>query len=261
MPAMSKAQLIEKIQEYGETPPSTWGKTQLEGRLAELKHLHQVEEGSQTKSRVAELNKAARKKDHLLAYMKDNNIQHSGHETISQLLALGHRHILETTSPRGSDATRFGKHANLTYSEVANQDWNYVQWMLTTCQEAGGLKGTSDWRLKRFIQWYTHGQKGIQKPAGSSKKVEQQGCQVSRLCSKDLCDELASPRREDGLLIHGHLWLQFFQPRPRRRWRQSQRQSWKFNASRANFAISSVPRRSAPAVLHLRLLGRSHNEW
>lgn len=172
MPAMSKAQLIEKIQEYGETPPSTWGKTQLEGRLAELKHLHQVEEGSQTKSRVAELNKAARKKDHLLAYMKDNNIQHSGHETISQLLALGHRHILETTSPRGSDAMGFGKHANLTYSEVANQDWNDVQWMLTTCQEAGGLKGTSDWRLKRFIQWYTHGQKGIQKPAGSSKKVE-----------------------------------------------------------------------------------------
>ena len=172
MPAMSKAQLIEKIQEYGETPPCTWGKTQLEGRLAELKHLHQVEEGSQTKSRVAELNKAARKKDHLLAYMKDNNIQHSGHETISQLLALGHRHILETTSPRGSDAMGFGKHANLTYSEVANQDWNYVQWMLTTCQEAGGLKGTSDWRLKRFVQWYTHGQKGIQKPAGSSKKVE-----------------------------------------------------------------------------------------
>ena len=47
----------------------------------------------------------------------------------------------------------FGKHSAMEYQEVILNDPNYTDWCITTMMETGGLKGTANWRLKRYASW------------------------------------------------------------------------------------------------------------
>ena len=152
MPSLTKEKLIEKIEEYGETPPPVWSKNQLEGRLAELKAQYGKSASTLRQTMHSSLNKAAKNKPTLQMYLQEQGLKLTGNETMAQLLAIGQKNIQENTSPRGQDYMGFGKHSQLTYQEAA-ADVGYMNWAVTTYHESGGAHGTSDWRLKRFVQW------------------------------------------------------------------------------------------------------------
>ena len=70
MPRETRADLIAKMIELGETPPLHWTVMQLKARLAELRALMKDRQPLTSKSRMAEVNKAAKKKSSMVAWPK-----------------------------------------------------------------------------------------------------------------------------------------------------------------------------------------------
>lgn len=149
MPSLSKEQLAQKIRDFGENPPSQWGRTQLEARLVELKEERGATIQDQQKKMVARMNQAAKKKVNLQQFMRDELKQDiSGHETIPVLLAMGTKAIMMNFIPQGSDLMGFGKHSQQTYKFVLQNDLDYVGWCIMTAAE-----GSVNWRMERFLAW------------------------------------------------------------------------------------------------------------
>jgi len=146
---MTKSMLVEKILEYGETPPLHWKKNQLEARLSELKEEHGQLPNMELKGMMTALNRAAKKKSDLQHYV-ETVLQKkiTGQETIPKLLALGNQAILEKIDPTPQDLMGFGKHSDKTYIEVLNSDVQYVDWCMTTSKEE-----QVNWRMARFLKW------------------------------------------------------------------------------------------------------------
>ncbi len=146
---MTKEMLVQKIQEHGEEPPSSWKKTQLRARLEELKEEKGTNTVDQLKSMTVALNKAARKKSWLQEHVRDIlQVPLTMNETIPQLLAKANKAIMEQVPPTGRDVMGFGKYAEMSYLEVRMHHPDYVQWCLKTEAEED-----VNWRMQRFLKW------------------------------------------------------------------------------------------------------------
>ena len=145
MPTMEE--LRGKINEFGEDPPASWQKHQLQACLQELKEEH----GSELtlKKAMTLLNRHSKKKEMLKQYVTEElGVSLSHNETIPQLLVLGEKAIHMTIPPTGQDLMGWGKHSQRTYQEVASLDPQYVNWCRTISKEE-----TTCWRMARFLKW------------------------------------------------------------------------------------------------------------
>ena len=162
MPGMTKEVLRQKIMEFGETPPDSWRKNQLEARLVELKD--QNPEAKVHDDLLKEMNKAAKKKHDLQVFLTQKlGITITGNETISRLLSLGNQAIMENKPPLATDVMGFGKFAPLTYQEVQEQHPDYTGW----CRQTS-LEETTCWQMTRYLKWIDQ-QKEAGKTTGMKK--------------------------------------------------------------------------------------------
>lgn len=160
MASLTKEMLIQKIQEHGEEPPSSWKKSQLRARLEELKEEKGTTTVDQLKVTTAALNKAARKKAWLQEHVRDVlQVPITMNENIPELLSKGHKAIMEQVPPIGRDVMGFGKHAEMSYLEVKMHHPDYVQWCLKTESEED-----VNWRMQRFLKWIRQPEMGYPSP-------------------------------------------------------------------------------------------------
>ena len=149
MPSLTKEQLVVKIKELGETPPSEWKHKQLLARYAELKELEQEKNKNGATNILTEMNKASRKKSTLQDFLQNRlAMTITGNETIPRLLALGNQRVMENTVPQDSDVMGFGQYSNMTYQEVRDYHPKYIQWCRTTMSE-----DEVSWQMRRFMKW------------------------------------------------------------------------------------------------------------
>ena len=147
MPGMTKEVLRQKIMEFGETPPESWRKNQLEACLVELKD--QNPEAKVHDDLLKEMNNAAKKKHDLRVFLTQKlGITITGNETISRLLSLGNQAIMEKKPPLATDVKGFGKFAPLTYQEVQEQHPDY-----TGRRRQTSLEETTRWQMTRYLKW------------------------------------------------------------------------------------------------------------
>ena len=154
MPYLSKAVLTEKLLTYGETVPEGWTRLQMECRLWEL---HQSEEPSVRTIRqkqLKELRKACKNKGEIKTYLElHHNVELTGNETLKSMQARAYEELMKASPALREDKMEFGKHSAMEYQEVILNDPNYTDWCITTMMETGGMKGTANWRLKRYASW------------------------------------------------------------------------------------------------------------
>ena len=149
MPSLTKEQLVVKIKELGETPPSEWKHKQLLARYAELKELEQEKNKNGATNILTEMNKASRKKSTLQDFLQNRlAMTITGNETIPRLLALGNQRVMENTVPQDSDVMGFGHYSNMTYQEVRDYHPKYIQWCRATMSEE-----EVSWQMRRFMKW------------------------------------------------------------------------------------------------------------
>ena len=149
MPAAKKEDLMKKLIDLGEAVPKSWTKAQVQARLLELDAENPQAE-SLLDQAMARLKKAHRTgKQDLINHMKrDLKMTMTGNETMTTLMQKGTEHIHKLYPSQACDYLQFGKHGDLTYGEVSQQDPAYVAWAVTTLQE-----GPSSWQLTRFATW------------------------------------------------------------------------------------------------------------
>ena len=158
MSGMTNQQLRAQIQKYGENPPSRWTKAELQMRLEELSGQNAFvaapkarAEKSQYQQLVQDLNAAARKKDHLIAFCeKTLRLNVSQNMTINQMRREAMFAIYQKSTPDPTDVVGFGKHASLTYEEIKMHHPDYARWVTTTASENAA---DSDPRLQRLAGW------------------------------------------------------------------------------------------------------------
>ena len=146
----TKADLLKKLEGFGEKPPTTWTVLQLRGRLSELK---EEEKAGRVKTLEGELNRlkkaAGAKKANLLALVKELDPNVSENLTIQKLFNLGEELITKQHPPKGRDNVGFGKYGYLTYQQLKVEHPAYCQWVATTRRESD----SPHWRLVRLATW------------------------------------------------------------------------------------------------------------
>ena len=158
---LNKAQLREELESLGETAPASWSKLELRTRLMEIR----VEEGIDTthgkpRSRLEvmmkDLNVASKKKELLVRFVQDKlDLTVSSNDSVTTLQSKAVKRIYEVVAPAPTDPLGFGKHAELTYSEVMLNIPDYCTWIKDTAtQNPVG----SDYRLRRFATWLNENQ-------------------------------------------------------------------------------------------------------
>eukprot|EP00435_Cladocopium_sp_Y103_P028885 s1589_g7.t1 len=147
MPSIARADLILKLEQYGESPPSHWTVMQMKGRLAELKASQAP--GTTLKDKLTLLNKLAKKKANIYQYAVEQGVSVTENMTIAQIYAVLEVHVTLETPAVSTDVMNFGKHQNATYMEVLMEHPSYVTWAKTTVAESSD----TCWRLRRFVEW------------------------------------------------------------------------------------------------------------
>ena len=153
---MTKPQLIEALQAYGEHPAKTWTKVEIRARLLELQgrdvEPSQRELNSSTLELMTrELRKAAKQKSALVAYCTNElEMVLTGNETKPQLEMKAMKLILQKAPAEARDIVGFGRHSELRYIEIQAQHTEYCRWVMQTAHEG---PNDCDPRLKRLAEW------------------------------------------------------------------------------------------------------------
>lgn len=124
--------------EMGEVPPVHWTVLQLKARLAELRASLVEDQPVTLKQRMAELNKAAKKKATLVLWAEAKQLPITSNMTIAQVHALAEQQIQQITQevyPSPLAKMSFGTHRDKTYVEVRSHHKSYVQWAIQTMEE------------------------------------------------------------------------------------------------------------------------------
>ncbi|CAE7550815.1 GIP, partial [Symbiodinium sp. CCMP2456] len=156
MEGMTKEALIMRLEEMRETVPRGWSKSQIIHRLEEVSRrngiplLSNKKEKTPLKTKVTELNKAARNKATLVKllqeeYMMEINPLH----TIRQLVSAALDHIYEHTAVSKDDLVGFGRHHDLTYQATRDSYPQYCTWVRQTSREEKEVCTA----LRRFAVW------------------------------------------------------------------------------------------------------------
>ncbi|CAE7339672.1 unnamed protein product [Symbiodinium pilosum] len=145
----TRANLVAKLNEHGEDPPASWTVLQLKSRLSECLQAVKSGDVKTLEGELDRLNRAAKKKPALIAFLKDYIEDVPEKKTIPQLHALGSELITAKFPPRGSEKLGFGKFGYKTFLEVYNLHKDYCNWIRKTASEGDSCH----WRLSRFASW------------------------------------------------------------------------------------------------------------
>ena len=148
----TRADLIARMIEMGEVPPAHWTVMQLRGRISELRALMVDSQPTTLKAKMAELNKAAKKKGALIERANHHGIKINNNMTIAQIYALAEQKLTIETAPVALEKMSFGQYRDLTYSDVWHNHQSYVAWAIKTMEESEDV----NWRLRRFATWAKH---------------------------------------------------------------------------------------------------------
>ena len=150
MPSETKADIIAKIAEFGETAPSSHTVMQLKSQLALLKQEARDSGAFRLKQALVNLNKAAKKKAVLIEFVNTNcpEVKLSPNMTIPQIYGVAEKNITLQVPPHSADKMGFGRHGDLTYGEVRMEHASYCEWALKISEEE-----ETNWRLARFVKW------------------------------------------------------------------------------------------------------------
>lgn len=151
MPSETKETLLRKIQELGGNASSSATTMQLRARLAELRLQIQDQPGVLLKDKLVALNKAAKKKDNIVALAQEHKIEVTRHQTIPQIYAKLEEKFTMETPPTAMDKVNFGKWADLTYGQMALNHKDYLAWCAQTFKDEGD---NAHWRLVRLAKWF-----------------------------------------------------------------------------------------------------------
>ena len=154
---MTKADLVRRIQEYGENPPTRWNKPELICRLEELMKMQgedkatlKLQSKGSLKSQITELNKARKKKADLTAHLQNNlGLSVGPNESVDQMMTRGVQAIYKQVAATSQDVVGFGRHSQITYGELLNNYPTYANWVQQTALEADD----PDPRLMRLAAW------------------------------------------------------------------------------------------------------------
>lgn len=139
--------------QHGETALKEWSKMQLLLRVTELEGpdglVPKKAEVSPLRVMEVEINKAARKKATLMAFIREQlPVNLTGNETIEILKLKALDAAYRTCAAHPQDWVGFGQHANKKYQEVYVQEPEYCQWVQTTAAE-----GPTCPKLLRLANW------------------------------------------------------------------------------------------------------------
>eukprot|EP00438_Fugacium_kawagutii_P026625 Skav209612 [mRNA] locus=scaffold1634:520257:520847:+ [translate_table: standard] len=157
----TKSGWIDLLRSVGESVPTSWNIAQLHAHWIELQKTNKEMEMITLDDKMKQLRKASRKKDHLISFLKDEDIEVTGNMTIAQMMGVAEKQITQRFPPTGAEHLGFGKHGHLTYAEVMEKHPGYVAWGIATLQESDD----PGWRLERFVKWASH------QPVGGMKKT------------------------------------------------------------------------------------------
>ena len=199
--SLSKSQLITAVENLGEKPPSCWGKTELQTRLAELETEHGIvrtskKEQTNLQMWTARLNEAAKKKDTLRTFIREVLKIHVDYDLNKErMLHYAMDRIYEISSPDLRDPVGFGTHAGLTYAEVRDQQKEYCQWVLRTAnQEAHCTK------LGRLAKWLKNPETKMENefpvPPSTKAKDAKTGPTTTSVSSQDSVTQIAQGQQQ-----------------------------------------------------------------
>eukprot|EP00435_Cladocopium_sp_Y103_P056474 s23_g19.t1 len=188
MPSETRADLMAKLIEMGETPPMHWTVMQLKARLAELKAIMKDQQPMTLKSRMAEVNKAAKKKATMVALAEKMKVAITPNMTIAQIYSLVEVAVTKEVAPSPYEKMSFGQYRDLMYIEVMENYPSYVTWAIQTVEE----NGDHGWRLERFAMWAKH----FQMPAVIPKMPSDSSDASFSLVESDHQSEIDQLRQE-----------------------------------------------------------------
>ncbi|OLP92132.1 Retrovirus-related Pol polyprotein from transposon TNT 1-94 [Symbiodinium microadriaticum] len=228
---MTKADLVKRIQEYGENPPTRWNKPELICRLEELMKMQgedkatlKLQSKDSLKSQITELNKARKKKADLTVHLQNNlGLSVGPNETVDQMMTRGVQAIYKQVAATSQDVVGFGRHSQITYGELLNNYPTYANWVQQTALEADD----PDPRLMRLAAWINqathvkmtptepeikkkgyHLDEPIPEPAAVAPPTPSSTASGSQEQVSDLKDEkrrAEDQERDDGSQVQGRL--------------------------------------------------------
>ena len=134
----TKPELTKMLwEEFQEHAYARWTKAEILTRIHELQEARGIDpwtrQGKQKtplREQIAQLNKNKKNKAALVGYATSEiGIMLNGNETMEQIEYRAIKEIYRATPATKDDPVGFGRHAQLTYGELRNQQASYAQWV------------------------------------------------------------------------------------------------------------------------------------
>ena len=155
--ALTKTEASERLRSLGEEPRVKWTSVEIKSRIKEILDLLAEEDGKLPK------NMTGMKKAALQRECTERNIDFTEHETRGSLMRKIREKVETEKGGKGDSLMGFGKFADMTYEEVAQNHPAYAKWVLETVKEEGQA---SHAKLRKFVTWLNN------KAAGKDQKTE-----------------------------------------------------------------------------------------
>ena len=166
---MRKAEILAEMDQYGieysqkDTIPELIPRLAAERKKRGVKTMGQVK--IEEKSTDPKVGISGLSKSELLQRMEDLGIPVTDGMTRNQLIAAIKGHILATETSHDEDKVEFGKHADLTYEQLRDQQPKYAEWVIQTMENIP----TGETPYLRMVKLYRY---LVQNPKGLPKKSE-----------------------------------------------------------------------------------------
>ena len=142
--ALTKVEASDWLRALGEEPSATWTSMEIKSRIKEILDLLDEEDGKLPR------NLTGMKKADLQRECTERNIHFTEHETKGSLMRKIREKVEVEKGGKSGSIMGFGKFADMTYGEVAENHPAYVQWARDTVKEEGFATSA---KLRKFVTW------------------------------------------------------------------------------------------------------------
>ena len=177
--SMRKAEILAEMDQYGieysqkDTIPELIPRLAAERKKRGVKTMGQVK--IEEKSTDPKVGISGLSKSELLQRMEDLGIPVTDGMTRNQLIAAIKGHILATETSHDEDKVEFGKHADLTYAELRDNQPDYANWVIQTI-ESWSKEETPYPRMVRLYRYLVTHPKSA--PKTQLKKESKDGTKI-----------------------------------------------------------------------------------
>ena len=143
--ALTKAKASEWLQLLGEEPKVSWTSEEIKSRIKEILDLLEEEEGNKLPKGMTGMKKADLQRE-----CRERYINFTEHETRGSMMRKIREQVEVEKGGKSGSIMGFGKFADLTYEEVAENHPAYVKWACETVKEEGFATSAG---LRKFVMW------------------------------------------------------------------------------------------------------------